>query len=123
MNFSKQYVLRCVIFPKPMIMKYEKLMANIFARNSTNNTTVAIAVIAGLAVGAVLGVLFAPESGDDVRKSLRNRITGSDPSEQSLAEYEEQQLTPATVKKPKSDIKELIHEAHVNGIHTEQSLN
>lgn len=106
-----------------MIMKYEKLMANIFAHNAKNNTTVAIAVIAGLAVGAVLGILFAPESGADVRKNVRNRITGSDPSEQSLAEYEEQQLIPGTAKRPKSDIKQLIHEAHVNGIHTEQSLN
>ncbi len=104
-------------------MKYEKLMANIFAHNTKNNTTVAIAVIAGLAVGAALGVLFAPESGADVRKNVRNRITGSDPSEQSLPEQQEQPLTHATVKRPKSDIKELIHEAHVNGIHTEQSLN
>jgi len=106
-----------------MIMKYEKLMANIFARNSKNNTTVAIAVIAGLAVGAVLGVLFAPESGADVRKSVRNRITGSDHPEQSFAEHEEEPATHSTAKRPKSDIKELIHEAHINGIHTEQSLN
>ncbi|TCD04019.1 YtxH domain-containing protein [Pedobacter psychroterrae] len=98
-------------------------MANIFAHNTKNNTTVAFAVIAGLAVGAVLGVLFAPESGADVRKNVRNRITGSDPSEQSFAEQREQPLTHAPAKRPKSDIKELIHEAHVNGIHTEQSLN
>ena len=104
-------------------MKYEKLMANIFAQNSQNRNLVSIAVITGLAVGAVLGVLFAPESGDDVRKSMRNRIMGSEPSEQSLAENEEQRPIPSTTKKPKSDIKELIHEAHVNGIHTEQSLN
>ncbi|RZM07910.1 MAG: YtxH domain-containing protein, partial [Pedobacter sp.] len=57
-------------------MKYEKLVANIFARNSNSNTQVAIGLIAGLAVGAVLGILFAPESGADVRKNISDKASG-----------------------------------------------
>lgn len=115
-------------------MNYEKLMASIFARNTSNNSQVSIALIAGLAVGAALGVLFAPKSGASVRKSigddacnlytsLRNRISGENESEQSLNENEDQHMAHSVGKKPKSNIKELIHEAHSNGIHTEQSLN
>ncbi|RZM25782.1 MAG: YtxH domain-containing protein [Pedobacter sp.] len=120
-------------------MNYEKLMASVLARNTSNNSKVSIALIAGLAVGAALGVLFAPKSGASVRKSigdqanllgdgacnlytsLRDRISGEHEPEVSTSEDEH--IAHAVGKKPKSDIKGLIHEAHVNGIHTEQSLN
>jgi len=119
-------------------MKYERIMANIFAQNAKNNSNAAFALVAGLAVGAVLGVLFAPKSGSDVRKgvsnkakdfggsardlfaSLRSKITGEYEEAEQLVE---EQPAPRPAKKPKSDIKELIHEAHVNGVHTEQSVN
>lgn len=121
-------------------MKYEKLMANIFAQNTKNNSQAGFALVAGLAIGAVLGVLFTPKSGSDVRKgfgnkakdvggsakdlytSLRNKLTGEYETIEDNITEEQNSPRPA-VKKPKSDIKELIHEAHVNGVQTEQSLN
>jgi gas vesicle protein len=36
-----------------------------------NNTLTAVASIAGLAIGAALGVLFAPKSGRDIRSKLK----------------------------------------------------
>ena len=121
-------------------MKYEKLLANIFAQNTKNNAQVGLALVAGLAIGAALGILFAPESGatarsgisdkaknlgedaKDLYSSLKSRITGEAESNEPLAN-EDQHLPGTAVKKPKSDIKELIHEAHVNGAQTEQNLS
>jgi len=127
-------------FGKHKIMKYEKIIANIFAQNSKNNAQVGFALVAGLAIGAALGVLFAPKSGAKVRKgisnkakglggdardlysSLRSRITGDTESSEP-APVENQHLPHTPAKKPKSDIKELIHEAHVNGAHSEPSVS
>lgn len=117
-------------------MKFKNLLAKSFAQRSNQNANVTIALIAGLAVGAVLAVLFAPESGGDVRRgiadkakgfgdglkdtygSLKNRLRGE--GEREDAENESESELPyvahAAAKKPKSDIKELIHEAH-NGEH------
>lgn len=38
-----------------------------------NKTNVAIGVLAGLAVGALLGVLFAPDKGSETRKKLTRK--------------------------------------------------
>ncbi len=109
-------------------MKFKKLAASILAQKN-NNTQVAVAVIAGLAVGAALAVLLAPERGEDVRegiagkaKGLRStlrdefaalikKITGEQEVEEETAN-EVPHYKPTIVKKPKSDIRELIHEAH-----------
>jgi gas vesicle protein len=40
-----------------------------------NKTNVAIGVLAGLAVGALLGVLFAPDKGSETRKKLSRKAT------------------------------------------------
>jgi gas vesicle protein len=40
-----------------------------------NKTNVAIGVLAGLAVGALLGVLFAPDKGSETRKKLSKKAT------------------------------------------------
>ncbi len=40
-----------------------------------NKTNVAIGVLAGVAVGALLGVLFAPDKGSETRKKLSRRVT------------------------------------------------
>ncbi|WP_129715240.1 YtxH domain-containing protein [Pedobacter sp. SYP-B3415] len=112
-------------------MKYRKLFAKAFERNSGNDAAVATALVAGLAVGAVLAVLFAPDSGRNTRRkigeqggsltdaikdltnSLKTKITGAaEQAEEAVSNNEVPHYTKQTQKKPKSDIKEIIHEAH-----------
>lgn len=127
-------------------MNYKKLMTKTFDQRSDNKTQLAFSLIAGLAAGAAMAILFAPKSGKDVRKqiadsvlglgqgakdiyaSLKNRINGkSVERDESIKNGTAQDqvndyINHAVGKKPKSDIKELVHEAHANGTHTEQSL-
>ncbi len=42
-------------------------------RSGSNGLGVAIALFAGLAVGAILGVLFAPKSGKETRNDLMDK--------------------------------------------------
>lgn len=120
-------------------MKFKNLLAKSFAQRSNQNANVTIALIAGLAVGAVLAVLFAPGSGEDVRRgiadkakglgddikdtysSLKNRLTGEGGHEEAETETEPElpYVAHAAAKRPKSDIKELIHEAHNGEHHTD----
>ncbi|MES2830045.1 MAG: YtxH domain-containing protein [Bacteroidota bacterium] len=119
-------------------MKYKKLIANIFAQRDNNNAQVAVAVIAGLAVGAALAILFAPESGTDVREGISDRTKGlrenfkdgyaslrgklfGEVEEEEQVENEVPHYNRPAPKKPKSDIKDLIHEAHTGEHHTEQA--
>lgn len=122
-------------------MNYKKLMSKIFDQRS-DNSTLAFA-IAGLAAGAVVAVLFAPKSGKDMRRritdsvmglgqgakdfyaSLRSKINGERVESirnGALQDQENDHGNHTVVKKPKSDIKKLVHGAHANGAHTEQSL-
>jgi len=55
-----------LISKKPSIMKYKKLISDAFPRES-DSTKAIVALLTGLAVGAVLGVLFAPSSGEETR--------------------------------------------------------
>ena len=138
--FSNNLFDDLLFFEIYKIMKYKKLVANIFAQNAKNNAQVGFALVAGLAVGAALAILFAPESGTDTRRgisnrarnlgedakdlygSLRSRLVGSSDAPEA-DDREVQPVSRSNVKKPKSDIKELIHEAHVNGAHTEQNIS
>jgi len=52
--------------------KYLKQLKKLKTMNKTN---VAIGVLAGLAVGALLGVLFAPDKGSETRKKLSRKAT------------------------------------------------
>lgn len=53
-------------------MKYGKLIGKILAQKSNNNAQVAVAIVAGLAAGAVISVLFAPKKGTETRKLIGN---------------------------------------------------
>ncbi|MDQ7949242.1 MAG: YtxH domain-containing protein [Pedobacter sp.] len=119
-------------------MKYTKLLSKIFDNRSNNNGQVAIALVAGLAAGAVLSILFAPDSGANVRKGiadqarglgngikdgygrLRDRVIGQQELEEPIA-AEVPHFTHKVTKRPKSAIKDIIHDAH--GQHTEQPLS
>jgi gas vesicle protein len=121
-------------------MKYGKLIKGIFAQRSNNNAQVAIAIVAGLAAGAVISILFAPESGSDVRKgiadqakglgtglkdkynALKDRVVGGQEIDESIERPEVPHFTHTPQKKRKSDIKDIIHDAHTDG-HTEQPIS
>ena len=120
-------------------MKYGKLLTKIFDRKSNNNGQIAVALVAGLAAGAIISILFAPDSGANVRKgiagqakglgeglrtqygALKNRVLGKNEIEESIEQPEVPHFTHQVTKKRKSDIKDLIHEAHT-GEHTEQPI-
>ncbi|WP_256007243.1 hypothetical protein [Pedobacter deserti] len=90
-------------------MKNIRLIRDIFDRTSESKTPAVIALVAGLAVGAALGVLF------DLRKKiagLTDRLRGGQESEEPAEMSHPRQHVKGGQKKPKSDIKALIHEAH-----------
>lgn len=114
-------------------MKYGKLIKKIFDRQSNNNAQIAIAVVAGLAAGAVLSILFAPDSGANTRgkivdgvkdlgtgikdryTSLKDKITGNHEVDEVEETHEVPHYTHERPKRRKSDIRELIQENHSGG--------
>ena len=112
-------------------MNYGKLIDKILSRRSNqNNAQIAVALVAGLAAGAVISILLAPDKGSATRRglanrtrniggslrdsytSLKNRIVGREEEEIEAVAPEVPHFTHHVVKKRKSDIKDLISEAH-----------
>ena len=57
-------------------MNYKKLISNRISDLSTNSSDksgAVVALLAGLAVGAVIGVLFAPDSGKNTREKISDK--------------------------------------------------
>lgn len=52
----------------------KKLPAGVKLRKDTSDTKIAIALMAGLAAGAVLGILFAPDKGAETREKLTGSL-------------------------------------------------
>lgn len=107
-------------------MKTQKLIKSVFESGS-GRTDGIIALVAGLAAGAVLSVLFAPESGKSARNKIydaANRLFGrkADEKEEEVSTDNNSRHL-AVVKKPKSDIKSIIHQARVQESHTEQGFS
>lgn len=103
-------------------MKTKRLIESLISPSSSGRTTAITVLIGGLAVGAVLGVLFATETGKAARQKIRDAFS-------SLfdREDEDQRSEPAphttqqhyAVKRPKSDIRSVIHNAHAGAAQTE----
>lgn len=55
-------------------MKYEKMLSNCASQDSDSSKAI-VALLTGLAVGAVLGVLFAPSSGEETRTLISDKAT------------------------------------------------
>lgn len=121
-------------------MKYSKLFSKYLTKRN-NNAQVVVAVVAGLAAGAILSILFAPESGSGTRAaigdkakgiggglknsfaSLKDRLMGAEVVETAKPTSEVPHFTHTPTKRRKSDIKNLVSEAHHQGDqHTEQSI-
>lgn len=58
-------------------MNYKKLISSRFSSmpscSTTDTSSAVLALVAGLAVGAVLGVLFAPDSGKKTREKISDK--------------------------------------------------
>ncbi len=92
-----------------MKAKFEKLLNNVLHQHKNNNMQVFMALTIGACVGAVAGILLAPTSG----KKLRDRLCGSCSAiKNETEELVEETKEKVTRKKPKSDIKKIIEEAH-----------
>lgn len=100
-------------------MKNKRILAEFFKHRSSD-APVLIALLAGMAAGAALGILFAPEGGRKLRSRICDWVDrGHDETEQEQTEFIHHSAV--NQKKPKSDIRSLIHQAHV-GAHTEQGI-
>lgn len=113
-------------------MKYKKLIGKCFADQSKGNAKVALALVAGLAAGAIVSILLAPDSGAGTRgkiakgaKNLRygfqdkynllkEKVFGVEAIEEDIVEHEVPHFKHKITKKPKSDIKDILEHAHDN---------
>ncbi len=111
-------------------MKYGKLISKL-TKKSDNSGYVAVALVAGLAAGAILSLLFAPESGAETRKiigdkakdlanttkdkykTVKNKVTGRELDLEDEVAPEIPNFVNTVPKKRKSDIADIVHEAHV----------
>jgi gas vesicle protein len=93
-------------------MKIRKLIDALWSVESSRTPAIA-ALIGGLAVGAVLGILFAPKSGKAAREKIIDSISnlfGTAPQQEEQHPALPSHHHPG--KRPKSDIRKLIQHAH-----------
>lgn len=112
--------MECSEIKNPTVMKTKKIIRE-FLTHSNSNTPMLIALAGGIVAGALLGTLFAPERGRQLRKRLFN-WNSNDSNEIADKAVSRHLWTQVSPKKPKSDIGSLIHQAHT-GAHTEQGLS
>lgn len=112
-------------------MDYRKQLRNTLTAKADDSSMVAFALIGGLAVGAAVALLFAPKMGRELRAdithsgrkfggtlwelmdNLKEKFGKGKDLEREIAHSQKlaEEVSPS-LKKPKSDIKSLIHEAH-----------
>lgn len=74
---------------KQIAMNYKKLLTDHLEKN-TDKTPVVIALLAGLAVGAAIGVLFASASGSETRNLITDKSKDlADSAKDKLQTYKE----------------------------------
>jgi len=114
-------------------MKYRKLIGKYLAPKSHNNAQIALALVAGLAAGAVISVLFAPDSGAGTRGKiaggarnlrygfqdkynlLKEKVFGVEAIEEEIVEHEVPHFKHKVQKRRKSDVQDILEHAHDNG--------
>lgn len=105
-------------------MKYIKSITNPFTRSPKNSKLLALGLIGGLALGAMITMLFTTKSGKELRKQIGDDVANSKANNASLEGDGVQTNHLAAQglnRKPKSDIKELRQETH-GSAHTEQGI-
>ncbi len=108
-------------------MKYRKTIGKLLHKKSDDNLKVALALVAGLAAGAIVSILFAPSKGEETREKiadqaknlqygikdkynlLKEKVFGVEAIEEDI-ENEIPHFVKKNVKKAKSDIKDVVHE-------------
>ncbi|MES2457094.1 MAG: YtxH domain-containing protein [Bacteroidota bacterium] len=115
-------------------MNYGKQFKKILSAKDDNTALVGVALISGLAIGAALAVLFAPKKGSELREGISGTTSqlggtltdlmdaikakfGKEEDLEAEVDHNEDRTAQAHahVKKPKSDIGEIIHQAHHSG--------
>ncbi|SMC46804.1 YtxH domain-containing protein [Pedobacter africanus] len=106
-------------------MKTKKIIESLLTPRSSDKTKAITLLIGGLAVGAAIGVLFATEKGKLMRQKICDTVNNLFDHQETddCAEPVSNQKDQNAGKKPKSDIKSIIHNAHAATAHTEQSLS
>lgn len=102
-------------------------MNNCLHKKSDDNLKVALALVAGLAAGAIVSILFAPSKGEDTRgmiadkakdlqygikdkyNLLKEKVFGVESIEE-VVENEVPHFVKTSVKKAKSDIKDVVED-------------
>lgn len=114
-------------------MKYSKQLKKMIGQADNSTAMVAVALISGVAVGAALAVLFAPKKGAELRDDISSApgrlggtlaelmdaikakfAVGAAPEAEPEHQQNGQAKGQESVKKPKSDIGEIIHQAHLS---------
>ncbi len=114
-------------------MKYRKLIGKYLKHESDNSAKIALALVAGLAAGAIVSILFAPDSGAGTRGKiaggarnlrygfqdkynlLKEKVFGVEAIEEDIVEHEVPHFKHTVAKKRKSDVKDILENAHENG--------
>lgn len=121
-SVENKYLNRNVLSENPTSMRNKKFLRDFFAQDSSNAPAL-VALLAGMAAGAALGILFAVEDGRQLRNRICNWFRNDNPNrkedqDRTLQNYRAH----LNRKKPKSDIHNLIHQAHHTDVHTEQGF-
>ncbi|WP_169304354.1 YtxH domain-containing protein [Pedobacter frigoris] len=104
-------------------MKTKKIFESILTPASSGRTTAITLLIGGLAVGAAIGVLFTTKKGKEVRQKICDSFSSLFDHQQTneCSEPASHPKENHARKRPKSDIKNIIHNAHAAAAHTEHS--
>lgn len=92
-----------------MNFEIQRLLKKVIKEKKNNKGQVLVAVAAGLGLGAILAVLFAPESGKDLRAKL---CAGCEEEVEKVAQEKHRKASRAP--KPKSSIKEIRSGDHAD---------
>jgi hypothetical protein len=88
-----------------------------------DNAKIVAAVLAGLAIGTIVGILFAPEKGSDIRTKLAGALGGSNGSVEPEEvtphpEFENEAARNARLKRPAQEkLRETKDKLSANGSH------